>query len=445
MASAKFLYLDSTPIDEALLVPNKELGQAIDYRRQLNLAINCVQAENTLANQYKLLRGVLENNSELTVMDLNKVLESFLNLLIPISTITTLDQSALTSHYQRRKLVVPGHFLAPDSNYLEEILLTSVRTWGTAYGSLGYNLHQDQVREHYLHPSQIIDLAVAGAFKRMHSSELLGQFADRFLSLVDMDDAGADLQIYKTQTDFLEIPAIREIAIQLEFYSQWLPQVLDWYLKPHRDGKPLRVEPQGSTPQDEAIRVLISIATTCLNLGLDDTSFENLLYLFVHQSIPPVFFTLTDELLLLRKKNTFNPLSSTFTEEEKLLTPFVNAITLNSKMGALRGVSYQLLSDLCAPGGYNLLLVSVAATLLNRAYILTHPTNTSLKDVTIFPLKTGLQPVLELLGRTFRLIYLAGYSLLKSDLPHLQTVGSNLVEFSSLESSSIDLITDLTQ
>ncbi len=446
MAAPEFFYLDTVPINETLLEPNKALEQALDYRRQLNLAINCVQAENSLTNQYKLFRSVLENDSELTVLDLNKVLESYLNLLIAIPSISTLDKGALSSHYQRRKLLVADQFLVPDSTYLEELLFTSVRTWGTSYGSLGYTLHLDQNREHYLHPSQIVDLAVNGVFKRMQHNESLGKFGSDFLETYTDDDPYTDLAIYKTQVQLFELPEIRDAITQLDFYEQWLPQVINWYLKPYREGEPLRQVPEKGTPQDEAIKTLIAVATTCLDMGFDDGSFSNLIYNFAHQSFPPALFGLLDDILLVRKRTGFNPLASTFTDEEKLLTPFINVITINNQLGNLRAVSYSLLSDLCAPGGYNLLLVSIAATLINRAYILTHPTNTSFTDVTIFPLKTGLTPLLEFIGRIFRLIYLAGYTLLKSNLPHLQIAGSNLVEFSALDTSgNITAINDLTQ
>lgn len=441
MASREFIYLDTAPINEALLTPDKKLTEALDYRRQLNLAINCYQAESALANHQANLPSLFQGQN-VTVSGLNLALESYLTVLIPLTTIASLDLSQLSPHYQRRKILVPDHFMSPDRNYLEQMLFTSSRTWGTSYGSLGYFLHLGKVTSHYLHPSQIVYQTSLELIKQLKGREFLNDFPNQFEALLSQEDAVSDLQLYQLPVQLLsQIPAVRELIKQLDFYEQWLPQVIAWYLLPLRTNQTRRVPEQG-TREAAAVETLEQIAQLCLKNGLDETSFNQLSYQFIHQSIPPVLFGLLDDLMLLRKKAIGQEEG---TEAEKLLEPFIQAISLNNPVGLLKATSQSILEDLCPPGGYNLLLLCTAANLLNRAFILTHPTRTIYANYIIAPLKNGFPELMQYLGRIYRLIYLAGYCLKKSNLDHLQLTGVNLITLSAITDNSPIRITDLTK
>ncbi len=441
MAAREFIYLDTAPINEALLHPDKTLTEALDYRRQLNLAINCYQAENALSKQQEHMTKLVKGKN-VTTSILNIAIESYLSLLIQMTTIASLDLNELSPHYQRRKLLVENQFISPNSEYLERMLFASTRTWGTSYGSLGYFLHLQENSRHYLHPSQIIHSSVLSLINQSKSADFLRNFPSNFERLISQEDAFTDIQIYQLAAQLLkEIPDVRESIEQLDFYEEWLPKVISWYLKASREGSVRQVPEQG-TPDGDAYTLLAKIAQACLMAGLDETSFNSLSYMFVHQSIPPVFFSLMDDLLLLRKKAALGDIEDT--EMKELITGFIKAITINTKVGLLRSTSQSILENVAAPGGYNLLLVSLAATLLNRAFILTHPSKTIYSNYIISPLKNSFPELMQFLGRVYRLLYLAGYCLKKTNLDHLQLTGVNLITLSLIEDNTPLRITDLS-
>lgn len=441
MAAREFIYLDTAPINEALLRPDKTLTEALDYRRQLNLAINCYQAENALSKQQEYMNNLVKGKN-VTTSILNIAIESYLSLLIQASTIVSLDLGELSPHYQRRKLLVGNQFLSPNSEYLEKMLFASTRTWGTSYGSLGYFLHLAENSRHYLHPSQIAHFSVLSLINESKSADFLGSFPSDFERLISQDDAFTDIQIYQLASQLLKkIPEVRESISQLDFYEGWLPKVISWHLKASREGT-VRQVPVKGTPDSEAYSLLTKVAQTCLMAGLDETSFSSLSYMFVHQSIPPVFFSLMDDLLLLRKKASLGDIEDV--EMRELITAFVKTITLNTKVGLLRSTSQSILESVAAPGGYNLLLVSLATTLLNRAFILTHPSKTIYSNYIISPLKNSFPELMQFLGRVYRLLYLAGYCLKKTNLDHLQLTGVNLITLSLIKDNTPLRITDLS-
>ncbi len=426
MATTEFLSLDTTGIEGGLLQADQPLAKVLDYRKQLNLALNNLGAESRLANYQGQLKKLLPNQEEIRISDLNKVLESYLCTLLSTSTIGSLDGKNLSSHFCRRKLLVAGHFQGATSDFLDTLVFTNQKTWGTSYGTLGYQLNRLSKLEHYLSPSEIVELTSRSYFGLESIFQTLGL---RLQTLMNQDSLDADYLLYQTSIELVNLESFKQVNKQFQFYQSWLPKVIEFYLSPLRSGTPLQSQ---TLNQKSAQETLSQIAQYCLRLGIE--TIPNLTYELMHQTLAPAFFSFLDELSALRASSLYDLTNAGTSLEELLVIELLTEIPSNTQSN-IRTLNYQILKEL-GPGGFNLFLVTLASVLLNRAYILSHPTQTIYKDYLIYPIQINLPELLLLIGRLYKLLYYAGYLLLKSNLEHLQGLGKNLIVLTGLDSPS---------
>lgn len=422
MAASKFFFLDSVGIDESFLL-NQDLDSNILSNKIFNLSFNNFQTQVQFEQHQKAITDLLKSKTSITFRDFNLVIESFLVHLLSTSTISNLEKTKLSPHFSKYKQLKLEHLSRRISNeYLENLTFTNARVWGGQYGSPLYFLYLDGEEQHYLHPSQIVEIVINALAKSSTStfSSIYSQLASLSLS----EEPAVDQLIYKVPIDFLNtLPEFEKAYSTLIFLSEWLPKLLNWYLEP------FLTQNAELKPATKAEEHLQEIAKRCLYYGLDAYSFsEDLAFQWIHQDLSVPLISLFEDILALRKSATIDPQEPL----NDLFSEFIENIDLNTPPNLIRETSLTLLRELAPPGGYNLLLLIVSLSLLNKAFILSHPVNNPYSDLSIFPLEVPLDPVLQLIGRVFRLIYAAGFTLSKSNLEHLNVTGFNLMTLTNL-------------
>jgi hypothetical protein len=434
MATSKFFFLDSAGLDKDFFL-NKDLDSTILSNNIFNTSLNNLQVQIVFEQHQKAIYELVKEDQFFTFKNLSYIVESFMIQLLSISSISNLEKTKLSSHYSKYKQVTLKHLCKSiSSEYLEDLTFTNSRVWGGEYGTPLYYLYLDNIKQHYLHPSQLTEIVINSISKSSVStfSNTYSQLASLALS----DDLSVDELIYKVPINVLNTTVdIKTCGSLLTFFSKWLPKLLNWYLEPFLSQN---VKREITT---DAEKDLETIAQKCLYYGLDFSSFsEDLFFNFIHQNLSSSFFSLFEDIISFRKSIS----DKSKEKSNPLLTEFIEAIPLNTSSSLIRETSLTLLRELCPPGGYNLLLILTSLILLNRAFILLHPTNNPYSNLNIFPLDTPFDPVLNLIGRVLRLIYIAGFNLTKSNLEHLNITGFNLMQLTNLDSNPVISTKDLT-
>jgi len=228
------------------------------------------------------------------------------------------------------------------------------------------------------------------------------------------DDLEADLTLYQYSVESLTLYS--QTMTTLKSLGAFSQNLFLWIRSQTAEGSfPTR-------PSTGAIQsgydYLIQIAKVFLNYGFDDTLALDLDYQFVHQSLPPILPEIWERLIFLRKTPLYIPEPNGGVIDQ-LVKEFLEAIPLTSKEEDLQVQQFKLLGSLPSPGGYNQLLILLAISLINRAYILLYNyRQPSLVYQTFRPTEVN---------RDLNLIYLSGYLLKKSNLLHWIILGSNLI------------------
>lgn len=437
IAKPEIKYLDNLPIAEEYLKQSSNPAMALKTKSCLNLSFisaNAVDRLNNI-NRYNLKDLSKDALSFPSYKVLNFFLENQLIYLLTCSTITNYNNTQLSSHYERRKISIQNNKRLPSPNYCEDLMFSNNKTWGTMYGSLGYYIHLREDYEDYLTPSQLtlinsqkliddlkaeLDLRIA--FDNNPTYRELYNYYNSF----NLEDSNQDIDIYLKIREIANVKVIRQSYEQLKFYQIWLPALINWYLKDYEE-KGFLKEPTDIRPC-LAFNLLKKVVQECISYSITADSIVDLPYQFMHQEIPPVFYGLFQSLSRIRKETSYNLQTGTNkTIEEKFADQFLTYIDINIEDNLIRNSSNILLQYLFPPGGLNMLLVTVAANLINRAYILTHSNNLANSDEEL-----EIHP-LEFRARINRLIFLAGNSLLKSSLTNLVMFGTYMIKVSGID------------
>ncbi|MBD2201540.1 hypothetical protein H6G33_09295 [Calothrix sp. FACHB-1219] len=440
MDNNEFLYLDSTSIQEDLLKRDLNSTEILGYRRQLNLSLVSSNSENRLRELSSILYESIKDKV-ISFTDLNKLIESYLILFLSTTYIGNIDNSKYSSHYYKRKLIVPNHFSPISEEYLEDLLYSGNKIWGGKYGSLLYYRYIQTSYSHYNHPSELVNSItnyIINSYSN-NSNDKVSKFSKDFINLLLEDRETVDVDIYDYSFKIFKIFDLDKIIKILTYLQVWLPKAYDYYNLDVNEYLP-------NSSVFFAATILKRIVIYSYKLGIDSTSLSktNLIYSFIHSELNPIFISLIDEIILIRKTLSLSQ-DSTNTPLELLVEDLYKNIDINISSSALKETSYYILSEFFPVGGYNQYLLILALSLLNRAYIITFPSNNVYKNFVVSPIKDFYQPALDLLGRVERIFYLAGYLLKKSNLDHLQILGSNLITMSSIEDDSSDAIYNLME
>lgn len=442
MVDRQLRYLDYLPIDLKLL---EETGLENDlaYKQQLYLAINTSSVEKNLSDYTGEIERLIEPGQVSTFRQLNFFLESTLAVLLTTSTIVSADSTELSPHYFKRSRLVPDHFQQVSSSYLEEVFYTSSKVWGGRYGSLGYYLYLSSNREHYLTVSQLTNLATNSLLNEM--KVWIPDYSEYISSLLLSDFIEADRNLYRSTVEILEqFEGVPFCLRLLTFIESWVPKLMTWYLANSEQGDYRAPQEPQSDNAKQAYQTLTRVAQSVLNYAIDPSA-EGVAYSFIHQTISPLYYSFIQDLIQIRKETIFIPSQLAKSTEELLVQELIEEIPLESSISVFKDTSINLLSQLAPPGGLNLWLVMVASCLLNRAYIISHPNNCSFVDEDLSLITNSLPPVRELYGRMMGLMFLAGYSLTKSNLSHLVILGYNLLTLSGQLTDRPVQIFDLTK
>jgi len=422
----KQLNLNQLPINPI------EDSNSIEYKNQLNLAFNTTQALNNISDYLTTLNSNIQQRPN-TVKTLNLVIESYLYILLTTTTISNLDNSKLSSFYSKKKTADPNYFQPINSTYLENLNYTNYKVWGTNYGSLGYYLYLFQSNLHFAHPSKLIRLSIEELVKKLE----LPDFSTKVLSFIRSNKLADDYNLYQMSSSLIrELDLVKAIN-QLTFYEEWIQELLVWYsgvsqvniINPYKE----------NTSAYKSFSLLVEMSQSVVRLGLFLESFNNLPYKFLHQEIDLLVLDSIQAIVNLRKQKQFE-ITTNITQEENLLNKLFTKIRVNNTSEFITAESYRLLS-INLVGGLNQWLVAIAAELVNRAYILTY---SQFADSNLYPLDNN-EELINLMDRVYKLIFYAGYCLKKTNLNHLQLIGSNLRILSQLDEDNklveFDLLT----
>jgi hypothetical protein len=375
-------------------------------------------------------------------------ISSYIYILNSTSTITgstvllsqTLNSSnklapiAHTDHYQNfLKLNVPNDLAYPQE-LIEDLIYTGRNTWATELGTLGYflNFNYSHASAHNLNPGELAYKSVISFLS--HQSQTrnlkLSQIYLDYLSLAQQPTEENALLFFDLTVDIWQGLDCRQVFKLLEFMESFLPELMTWYLNLNPIKKINKVEIE-----------LEKIARLCLTKNLDFSGTEawsdsrlsavrsvskgrsesfNFKHDFVFGNLPPIYLTLFKEILAQRSL-MLDDLKIELLEDsipgEALLKKYLSNIPLGLDVDLIKNKYLQLVSQLAPPGGFNLLLVTVANFLLANAYNLLARTTSEL---------TLEYPTVN------QFCALAGNCLLRTNLNHLQILGKNLLVLANL-------------
>jgi hypothetical protein len=150
---------------------------------------------------------------------------------------------------------------------------------------------------------------------------------------------------------------IQGVLNNLQVMGEALPRVVDWYVEGGYQYNP------STDIERKAYVTLSTMARVWLQSGLSPITEGDVL----HLTLPPQWRPLYEELVHIRKACEWVPSTSTGTVVEELLLPLMSISVLSDPQGLRTAMSYLL--GICSPGGWDLLLVVLAAQVINEAYV----------------------------------------------------------------------------
>lgn len=417
---------NSNPIDIGSITDTTSL----DYKNQLNLALTINQADSQIATQLSLLADNVTNQPT-TFLSLNRTIESYLYILLTISTTTTLDNTQSSSYYGKRKEIDPNIYESVDSTYLQDLTFTNYKPWLAKPGSIGYYLALSQSNLHYANPSTLIRNSVNTALNNLPSDN----YSSTLLGIINSNLIEDDLNLYNASyTIFTELNLLKTNNL-LTFLEGWIPNLLNWYMSNSNSINGIvNTYTKGSTAYT-AFNLLTNISQQVLQLGLFNEVVTNLQYNFYHQALDIPIIDSINTIINLRKLNDFSITNAVLTTEETLCQQLFNGISILTSSTLLTDESYNLLLNFPYKGGLNFWLTLISSELLNRAYILSHPSVSPYYSNLVTPI-TNDQDYISVVGRIFQLIFYSGYCLKKCNLDSLNILGANLRVLSQLDNDT---------
>lgn len=404
-------------LDEVQPIPLSRTGDStstLQSRAYVNLSMNAVNAADRMANLLTLQsQEVGESTYGLLILT-----ESLLVTLLSVPLISTISRDRLTTHYSRCKLTSStSSWALPSDAYLEDLMFTSQRSWATSYGTLSYYVNLQETHESYLTPSQLAYLSVTALLNYVGSLSCPGELLSQYQTMSNLllsDDESADVALYSLFGELpLAVPSIRQSYALLGYLQDVVPSLLTQYLASYRSGGQLKLS------TDDPI--INAVAQLCLRNGLSEESLGSLRYDFMYSKYSPVFYGVTQDLIYLRKTLDLSG------EQGSALS---GAIPITADPTLFRQASNVMLSYVCPPIGYNLLLVALAVSLVNRAHMI-------LYEALLANASSGIPP------RVMRLLYLSARLLRRSELDHVAATGNNLMTLLSLDDKRTSFTDDV--
>lgn len=442
-------HIELFPINDLDITPSDNIKQTLLGKSCLNLSFQSLTTVKRLKSLLSLrnsrLTSVNFTSIQSTLHDYNALLEEFLITVLQLPSISDMNRTKLTEHYKKYKIGVNNNKILPSNNYCENLMFTNFRNWGGIYGTLGYYINLLEQYEEYLTPSQLIFKCTEGLLNFIDAIQLqkllfneddvnaqvIINLNTRLRNLMSQDSQTADLAIYNMFKDYLIDLKLSETFINLQFLESYIPQLIKWYFQRYD----LRGIPEPpNTPSDEktlaAYNTLIQLSKACIFYGVDDSNINKIGVGFVYQFLSSRYNNLFSEFIRIRNSTLYvqtdEPPQNT---EQELLETLLNNINSTTNPERLNTDSAIILQNVAPPGGFNLWILTLAANLLNRAYILTHRNNI---------IDTSDIESNRVYKRAIALQVRAGILLLKSSLKELQVFGLNLISVTNIEIEDIN-------
>ena len=441
MDPRQFKHLESIPLDEENLVLGDNPEVNIKSKACIHLGFVSLNSIGRYVKISEINKKRLSEGSISKFDFLTNLLEQFLITSLNLSTISNLDNTEITEHYRRRNISVSNIKILPDVNYCQNLLYSKFRPWSSIYGSLGYyNVLAEEFEEYYT-PSEIIYYSSKEAIQYSRKVALeqlavtqnnnyrsLAELYTGLYKVLDEDSENSDEVLYSFSSDVItKVPMLALIYRDLNFYSDWLYKVYNWYI--NKTTTPELVE-DPKTNKERATNTLLKIIEVMLSNALDGDSFTNLGSKFIRQNIDSNLFDIFDELNFIRRSSTYIKIDQvSYNAEEELINEFFEVISINTQAYKYREGSHLLLSSVIPPGGYAMLLNLIGCNLLNRAYILSHKELTNPNTIT-----SSL-----VYNRILKLIGLAAICFTKTNISHIVSNGSNLLSTFKLNLTNIQI------
>lgn len=439
--ASNFKHLELLPLDEENLIVNDNPESNLKSKACLNLGFVGLNTISRFINILKINKLSAPNNN--TFLDLTYILEGVLINTLTINSISNPSNTELTAHYKKRHLNINSNKILPSFSYCQNLTFTGFKPWGGFYGTLNYynNLLEDY--EEYQTPSQIINLATQQLFKYSASVsynaflnkgdinyQLLSNFYTEAQNLLNNDSIESDKNIYNLSINILlTCPLIKEIYNELTFYQQWLPKIYEWYTKLNRKNIILQIVDNPATNEERANNTLLRIINILNEEGFITSDNLSMSATFIGQAHTPNLSRVINKISLERVNVTYVKLDNNVkTQGELFVIEFIDNISKFRQEYDFNKACNIIQETFAPPGGYALFLVTLASTLLNRAYILSYQNINNNSEL--------------LVDNTYkRIVKLIGYAcilLIKSNLPHAELISINILKSFKIFLTEID-------
>lgn len=423
------------PID--YLLPNTQGPTSSSYLEQLKqeavndlLSFNSQNTAERLKDISTLVSNSLQPGQSTGFKELNGLIESLMVWLINTPYIYTSSNNieSLTPHFtnylSRGSLV---DTLVPYS-IASLIQDGSTYTWGGFFGTLGFELYLNRTQEHYLSTSQLAHTIAVSTLKRLNQTGLspIKNITTPLIQNLTNGDIEIDVSIYRFSTDVIQ-------AIPNLFVSTQLVESLI------RLNELIRLELVMNV-EEEYLGMYHDLYIILVNDPMPNYfSGSNLYHRDFGESIIKLSNKVSEwsmkykELLNQTKHNELITLSNNITQ----------AFNQSGNINPIKDYETNLMA-LPLPGGLNELIGLASLALLNRAYIISHPSklpdlflqpfsasNTNY-DSLVFGGSSFIDQVKAreeqegLFSRVLSLLYLAGRLLRKSNVRDYILMGNNL-------------------
>jgi hypothetical protein len=372
---------------------------------------NIINTHNRISQHLDTIQeeqNIIPTNS---IKDINLTIEKFMYILLSKSFISNTDKNSISKHYSKFKQIYPEHRNLP-ANVKNIIDYGKTFIWFGEYGSLLHEL---------IHRSVICTYNSASEISRICSIAIL----DDYINIIQ--DSDNDEALFNIPRSYI-IKTFGDTYKEIVFLEEFIPDLVNWVITSNKT-------------TNSSIEALREIGQYVLRQG--DYSFSS--FDIVHNRFSDNQINIFNKLKLSVGLVDVNNIPIN-TEEHLLAQRLKDNISFDKKN--LRDIEFKLTGDF-QPGGLNKLLSIVALELLNRAYILSHESNTKfsllrkedLNNITGWLGSSSLiersiqdkNDYLELLSRLELLVKLAGNTLKKSSLYELNLLGSRLQRVAGLD------------
>lgn len=399
--------IDSLPIDP-LIINNAQdsLETLRTYQDQLNLVFEVDRAGTRYLDLQDFILRSIPSAKPIRLLGL--VIESHIISLLTTNTIIDNRLRNLRPHYAMRLRYGLSKDL-PTPEYNRLLNLGRQRVWGAEYGTMAYSLHLTNTIEHYLNTSEIEDISSNYLATRSN----VGTWAPVITSLINVRRSPRvqhHLSIYDIPIDLIKnLPDVRQVRTLLVNMRALMNTLLPWY--------------EDDIRIDDTNRHLVDLARACHRYQLTVKDFISIENRFIHMEDCRIALLYPH---ILRARRSIDSIVGTGVVQalNKLL---IEGIRPDLDDGLIDNLIASMLNDLYPPGGYNLLLISVAATLLNRALSRLVSLGPSI-DIELDERTSSL--VTDLYDEVLGLLAMAGLTLYRSNIQEVEIMGLNLITIS---------------